>query len=104
MRQLKRWAIQRIEVSKKPYKYDRVDTTSSSHKRALMLGLSYRKTINKSFYLFFFTMPNIQILCVLDPDAEKVHFLRVDVTEKYLAMNDDERNDAKCRLVDSITN
>ena len=47
--------------------------------------------------------PDIKTLCVLDPDTEKCHFLRVDVTDKYYELDDDGRRDAKVALADSIT-
>jgi len=46
--------------------------------------------------------PDIKTLCVLDPDTEKCHFLRVEVTEKYLAMSEEEMREARCNIADTI--
>lgn len=47
--------------------------------------------------------PNIQILCVLDPDTEKCHFLCVDVTQEYYLLDEEQKREAKIAIADSVT-
>lgn len=48
-------------------------------------------------------MPNIQILCVLDTMSETVRFLRVDVSNYWRLDEAGLLEDAKRKIVDSVT-